>query len=215
MKKSNQIIRALVTVVVVMIMLFLEVPLLPILLSAIIVIMVSLFTGGLKQIGLSRSVYPLGSLLGIAIGMAIVINLTSLYIITPVIENLTNTKLQLGAFSSIEGNTSVYLISLLIGWVIGGFAEEIIFRGFLLSTIMGWIPGKTGEIVGVIVTSAIFGYLHEYQGLSGQLSMVVVGLFLGGIFLMNRKKLWLNIVLHGTINTMSMTALYLGWIQIT
>jgi len=144
--------------------------------------------------------------------MAIVLVLTSYFLFLPTLEFLTGVPHKLGVFGQLKGNTQLLFTSIAIGWIIGGLTEEIIFRGFFISKITNILPGKTGAIISVLITSTIFGYLHSYQGITGQLLIGTIGAILGGIYLMNNKRIILNIFIHGFVNTISMLMLYWGYV---
>jgi uncharacterized protein len=59
--------------------------------------------------------------------------------------------------------------------ITAGVCEEFIYRGFLLAALfrMGWPVW-----VGVVLTSALFGFAHAYQGRAGILSTGIFGVVL-------------------------------------
>ena len=134
--------------------------------------------------------------------------LLSYYVLIPVIESLTNEQVNYEVFEPIKGNFNILITYLGIGWLIGGVLEEFIFRGYLLQTIENILPKKIGLLVGVLLSSIIFGWLHDYQGISGQLLTGIAGALLGLIYLFNNKNVWLNILTHGFMNTICMIFLY-------
>ena len=122
--------------------------------------------------------------------------LLSYYVLIPVIESLTNEQVNYEVFEPIKGNFNILITYLGIGWLIGGVLEEFIFRGYLLQTIENILPKKIGLLVGVLLSSIIFGWLHDYQGISGQLLTGIAGALLGLIYLFNNKNGWLTILTH-------------------
>mgnify|MGYP001820646474 CR=1 FL=1 len=134
--------------------------------------------------------------------------LLSYYVLIRVIESLTNEQVNYEVFEPIKGNFNILITYLGIGWLIGGVLEEFIFRGYLLQTIENILPKKIGLLVGVLLSSIIFGWLHDYQGISGQLLTGIAGALLGLIYLFNNKNVWLNILTHGFMNTICMIFLY-------
>ena len=56
----------------------------------------------------------------------------------------------------------------------------------------------------------IFGALHAYQGAGGAILAALTGLMLGFVYLLGNRNLWACIILHGMIDTISLTAIYLG-----
>ncbi|WP_421986411.1 type II CAAX prenyl endopeptidase Rce1 family protein [Roseivirga sp.] len=58
-------------------------------------------------------------------------------------------------------------------------------------------------------TSELFGYMHDYQGITGQVLTGYTGFSMGLVYLWKRN-IWLNIFIHGAIDTISMFLLYKG-----
>ena len=52
---------------------------------------------------------------------------------------------------------------------------------------------------------------HWYQGKSGALSTGIISIFLGLIFIYNQFNLWLPIIVHGFIDTISIFIISLGY----
>lgn len=158
----------------------------------------------------SKKSHP--KLLAISFGYAFTIVLFSDLILGPIILELTNTPLNLGPFDTIRGNPRLLMTSLIIGWFVGGLLEETIFRGFLIRIIAGFLPNKFGIFAGIMISSIIFGYLHGYQGISGQLLTGSVGIILAAIYLSHNKNIWLNIYVHGLMNSMSLSLIYFDFL---
>jgi hypothetical protein len=82
-----------------------------------------------------------------------------------------------------------------------GIHEEVFFRGFLLSrlrTVCG------SNAAAIIVTSAVFGSLHFYQGLAGIFQTAAVGLVLA-IVTTYARTLWPAIIAHALFDTIGLT----------
>jgi uncharacterized protein len=75
-----------------------------------------------------------------------------------------------------------------------GIDEELIFRGFLFYYFTLWFP-HINSFENALLTSAIFGLGHLYQGWRGILSTTVAGLILAGLFLLSGNLL-LPMVVH-------------------
>ncbi|MFT4736525.1 MAG: membrane protease YdiL (CAAX protease family) [Paraglaciecola sp.] len=212
MKHTKALQPAIVSLFVLCILFFLNVPYRSIVFSSGIILLYSVLKkGGIKELGLIRPSH-IGQTVLMAALMAVVLVIGTFYFFHPVLEAMTGNQLNRGPFSQLEGNTSFLFVSIIIGWTIGAFMEEIIFRGFFLSRLMILMPGNTGVFAGIAVTSLLFGYLHDYQGITGQILTGVIGVFLGGIYVMNQGRLWLNVLVHGFVNTISMLLLYKGWV---
>ena len=77
--------------------------------------------------------------------------------------------IKLDSFDNVRGNLANYLVLLALGFVYGGVVEEVIYRGFVI----GWgsvLFGPRSVIPLVLLSSAVFGAGHLYQGLSGAIS---------------------------------------------
>jgi membrane protease YdiL (CAAX protease family) len=118
----------------------------------------------------------------------------------------------LAMFVGIQGNTGEYLYWLLpVAWGSAAFGEELLFRAFLQSRIETALGGARGATVAALLLQAlIFGALHSYQGLGGAVLSGLTGLVLGIVYLAARRNLWAPIILHGLVDTVTLTAVYLG-----
>jgi membrane protease YdiL (CAAX protease family) len=82
--------------------------------------------------------------------------------------------------------------------VTAGICEELLFRGYLLAYMSGYL----GIIPGVLISSAVFGLGHVYQGPRGVLKTGGVGLILAGLYLLT-GSLWAPILLHAVTDVTS------------
>lgn len=115
-------------------------------------------------------------------------------------------------FSALNGNTAEYLYWLLpVAWGSAAFGEELVFRGFLQSRLERLFGrGSGAAFAAVIAQAAIFGALHSYLGAAGAILAGGTGLVLGLVYVLGGRNLWACIALHGLIDTVSLTAVYLG-----
>lgn len=132
------------------------------------------------------------------------------FLIQPLIEFYFG-KIDLSQFSGIEGNLFQYVIFILLGWGLGGFCEEMIYRGYVLKRI-AIILGDTNKVwlLSVVIVSIIFGLAHNYQGLSGIMTTAFIAFLLGLIFIFNKNNLIVLILIHGIYNMIAITLIYLG-----
>jgi len=115
-------------------------------------------------------------------------------------------------FANVPGNLPVYLYWLVISWVIGGFTEELLFRGFLISHFEKLFSKLPFAVVyGVVIQALIFGQQHMYyQGVIGLVETGIVGLVSGIIYVLSKGRLWPLIISHGLANTLGMTMIFLS-----
>ncbi|WP_370336639.1 CPBP family intramembrane glutamic endopeptidase [Parvularcula marina] len=114
-------------------------------------------------------------------------------------------------FSGIGGNLSIYLMWLGIGIVSGGLAEEMFFRGYLITRLQTVFNGFfLAPVLVVFIPGLIFGYGHfYYQGLSGWITTGMIGVVIGTLFLLYKRNLWPLIIAHAAVDAIGITAMYL------
>jgi len=114
-------------------------------------------------------------------------------------------------FGHLAGNLPATIWWIAIGWLIGGFAEEIIFRGFILNRLEALLPrGARGSVMAVLLQAFLFGAVHAYnRGLFGLLVLGAVGAVLGTFYLVFHRNLWPLILAHGLGNTLGFLVRYL------
>jgi len=205
-KDSSHDLLALLMVLVVL--LFLKIPFLNLILALMAVLIYASKKGGIKNgLGFARPKNWMKVIL-LAVFLSTTIFLISYFVILPIIERFTDTKLDIGIFENIRENQLMLVSSLGLGWIVGGFVEEIVFRSFIIRSSTKIFSPKTGAILGILISASLFGYLHTYQGITGQILTGFVGLMLAIIFVLNRQQIWLNVLTHGFTNTISMFMLY-------
>lgn len=117
-----------------------------------------------------------------------------------------------GRFDAVPGNLSAFLFWLAIAWVIGGFVEEMLFRGALFErfeTVFSGLP--LAAVLAVMCQAALFGHQHlYYQGVAGWVATGAIAVVSGLLYLAFNRNLWPLILSHGLSNTIGLTLIYLG-----
>jgi len=114
-------------------------------------------------------------------------------------------------FAALRGDPKLLAMTLAIAWGTAAFGEEMLVRGFLLNRLAeAWGRSRAAWIGALFESSALFGLAHFYQGLSGMLLTGVIGLVFGTVYLAVGRNLWVTILAHGAIDTISLIALYAG-----
>ena len=144
-----------------------------------------------------------------AIGWSVVIFIVNNVLFTPLIE-LYIEPIDLSGFEWLKGNVAGLIIFTLFMWVIAGFGEEILYRGYIMKQI-AYIVGdnKMAWHIGAVLSSVLFGLAHLYQGPSGVITTGFVGLIFAYIFLFNPKNLILTMLIHGFYDMIGITFIYL------
>jgi membrane protease YdiL (CAAX protease family) len=109
-----------------------------------------------------------------------------------------------------HGGIAEYLFWLVpAAWGLAAFGEEMLFRGFVFTRLMRLMPpGRLGLSVSLGLQSLVFGALHYAYGPGTALVAAVLGLVLGGVYLVGGRNLWAAILLHGLIDTTSISVAY-------
>ncbi|HET9056471.1 MAG TPA: CPBP family intramembrane glutamic endopeptidase [Chitinophagaceae bacterium] len=148
----------------------------------------------------------------ISLIVAISMQLLSIYVTEPVIAQLTGKKADLSSFEGIKGNTMLFLIYFGLIWTLAAFGEEISYRGFTLSKIANLLgSSKAAWILGVLITSILFGVAHYYKGLAGMIDSGISGLIFGSLYVLSGRNLWICIFTHGFVDTYGLLYFYLGF----
>jgi hypothetical protein len=71
------------------------------------------------------------------------------------------------------------------GGLSAGVCEEVVFHTWMLNVLHRWV-GLGGWTL-LLVTAAVFGVVHSYQGPVGVLATGVMGFYLCGLYVMNRN----------------------------
>jgi hypothetical protein len=113
--------------------------------------------------------------------------------------------------SNIPGNLPGFLWAMVVMWASAAFAEEVLFRGYLLTRLTE-LFGKqaAGWIAAIIIGALLFGLSHFYQGPVGIVGTGVTGLVLGAGYWLGGRNLWPLIIAHGLGNSLGFTMLFLG-----
>jgi len=78
--------------------------------------------------------------------------------------------------------------------VIAGFAEELVFRGYLQRQFTAWARGAAAA--GVVVSALLFGMAHGYQGVRNMVLLSVFGA-LFSLLALYRRSLRPGMIAHG------------------
>jgi len=98
-------------------------------------------------------------------------------------------------------------------WLLVNPTEELISRGFLIDQWSIVLKNlKRAPLFTVVASALTFGAIHFYEGTTGVITNVIAGLWLGGLYLQQRRTLWAVIIAHGIVDTVAMLAFFYGWL---
>ena len=150
--------------------------------------------------------------LALGVGFGIGLFFLNRLLVTPMIEYITGIRRNLTRFDYLRGNATALLKLLPLIWLTAGFCEEVVYRAYLITRIGKLLRNSNAaRIAGCLVGAGIFGLAHWYQGVAGMLVTGTLGLLLGFLFLQQRRNLWANIAAHIMADTVSLTAVCLGF----
>jgi membrane protease YdiL (CAAX protease family) len=163
-----------------------------------------------KQIGFTRyRSWTTTLLLGMACGVSL--ELFDLFGKQPLLTRLLGRPPDLSGFPAVRGNLKFALVVVVLIWILAAFGEELVYRGYLMNRVADLGRGtRTAWVVSLFLISAIFGFAHYQQGLTGIIEEGSDGLILGLMYLASRHNLAIPIVAHGVCDTIDIALLFLG-----
>lgn len=133
------------------------------------------------------------------------------FALVPGITILTGVPIDYSSFAQLEGNLPAISIALLLVWLSAGFGEEIIFRGYFMRQFVKFFgESKVSIALNIVLLACFFGFMHSYQGITGQLVTGLVGALLALIFYLRNYDLWFIIAVHGFFDTIALICIYFG-----
>jgi uncharacterized protein len=163
-----------------------------------------------KQVGFTRyRTWATTLLLGIIYGVSL--ELFDLFGKQPLLTRLLGRAPDLSGFPAVRGNLKFALVIIALIWILAAFGEELVYRGYLMNRVSDLGHGtRTAWAVSLLLVSALFGFSHYQQGLTGIIEEGSDGLILGLIYLGYRRNLAVPIVTHGVCDTIDIVLLFLG-----
>lgn len=175
-----------------------------------IVVFITLWAGrwDWKYFGITRPNWPKTILKAFCFTIGIFI--LNDFFIQPLIEFYFG-RIDLSELSGIEGNVLNYVVFILLGWILGGFCEEIIFRGYVLKRLAN-IFGDTNKawLLSAVLAAIVFGFVHNYQGPAGIITTACIAFLFGLIFMVNKENLIVLMLIHGFYNMIAISLIYFG-----
>lgn len=176
---------------------------------AIVVPLVARKNGSYRDMGF-RSPGSWPNLLGTTLVYGLVIQTAFTVVIEPLLARVTGQVVDISVFDGARGNFRNFLLLMTLGWGVGGFLEEMTFRGFVVGRVRWLLGSGTAAAWGGVLAAAVpFGIAHLYQGFTGMIATGMIGFVLGAVYVYHGFNLWYSIFTHGFINTAGIIAMYL------
>jgi uncharacterized protein len=117
----------------------------------------------------------------------------------------------LGDFAKIKGNTGFYIFLLAMGWIVGGFYEEIVFHGFIFTRLEKLISNKYAIPLSFLLSNTIFALYHLQLGAEGVINAFIAGSVNHALMLHYKRNMWYAIFCHAVFDTIALTYMYAGY----
>jgi CAAX protease family protein len=166
---------------------------------------------GWRAAGLARPAsVPWTIAVGVLVGLGY--QVAGTYVVEPLIARLTSGALpDVSQFRALPGNEALLAFWLTLSWTLAAVVEELAYRGWILTRCVEIGGGsRSAWVAAVLVSSALFGAVHAYQGLSGMISTGLTGVVFGVTYLATGRNLWTAIIAHGTLDTAGFVMMYAG-----
>ncbi|MEW5675844.1 type II CAAX endopeptidase family protein [Flavobacterium enshiense] len=175
-----------------------------ILIILFILLFVYLQDGNLKALNFKKITLRT---IGIIIGVFTVLELSMDFVFQPLMTILFNEPADYSSFEVLKGNSAMYFKYLVFMWISAAFSEELLFRAFAFSQFRRIIGDQ--KILIVVLSAVLFALPHAYQGGVGLAITFLFGLAFGWIY-QKYQNIWINIIVHGLIDTLFLTLSYYG-----
>jgi CAAX protease family protein len=113
----------------------------------------------------------------------------------------------LGAFRMLQQSRSRLFLGIVMAWLLGGFLEELIFRGIVLQwlkgLLSGWLDPPIAAALAVCFAAIGAGLVHLYQGLRAAIIVAQLSALFGMLFVVDGYNLWAVVFCHGMYDTVA------------
>ncbi|APU98646.1 MULTISPECIES: CPBP family intramembrane glutamic endopeptidase [Sphingobacterium] len=162
----------------------------------------------LKDLGLNKK--NLSSrviLLGILSALAWVIFMQIIYI--PVIKHLFNVPDYM-EYNFIRSSMARLIMTIVAAWIIGGFYEEVVFRGCIQNILEKRLFKGMGRWLPIVITSILFGLYHLQQDIFAVIAACLGGFYWGILYKKWNNNLWVSIISHALFDMITLILIYTG-----
>ncbi|HEY4979326.1 MAG TPA: type II CAAX endopeptidase family protein [Candidatus Acidoferrum sp.] len=151
------------------------------------------------------------STLGWGIATGLLLEGFQLFISQPILVRVLGKQPDLEDFRPLIGNLKLTLIYVVLAWVLAGFGEEMVYRGYLMNRVADLFNRtRTAWIISLIGVHVAFGIAHAYQGWTGIIDEGLAGFLFALIYLRTGRNLAVPIIAHGLGDTIDFILIFLG-----
>lgn len=162
----------------------------------------------LRDLGLNKENLTEGViLLGILSALAWVAFMQIVYI--PGIKYLFNVP-DYTEYNFIKSSITRLLMTIVAAWIVGGFYEEVVFRGYIQNLLEKRLFKGMGRLLPIVITSILFGLYHLQQDLFAVIAACLGGLYWGILYKKLNNNLWISIISHAVFDMITLILIYSG-----
>ena len=164
-----------------------------------------------KDVGL-KIAQPFLKLFALGIVVGVAMEALELFATQPLLTRLLSKGPDLHEFQRLVGNTQLLILGIILAWILAGFGEETVYRGYLLNRCADLLGRSTvAWTASAVLITLLFGLAHFPQGPTGIIENVIDGAILAAMYFATGRNLWVPIVAHGIQDTVDVLLIYLGW----
>lgn len=165
-----------------------------------------------QDLGFSFKNFPKQSLWIGTLAAVLILSFMQL-VFFPILEKfVTFDEVDVGLYSFIRENIVQYLFIVVMGWVVGGVYEEIVFHGFIFTRLEKMLASRHATKISFVLAVLIFGAYHYQLGMAGMINATIVGIVYLGLYVYFKRNLWYSIICHGVYNSIVMTLIYMDYL---
>jgi membrane protease YdiL (CAAX protease family) len=148
-------------------------------------------------------------LIGVAAGIAM--ELLELFATQPLLVALTGKYPDLSGFHNLIGNVPLLLLMVGASWIVAGFGEELVWRGYILNRVADLLGrNRLGWTISIGIMSVVFGLAHSYQDWTGIIENSIDGALLALLYIACGRNLIAPIAAHGVTDTVDSLVIFSG-----
>lgn len=110
-------------------------------------------------------------------------------------------------YNYIKSSLARLVITIAAALIIGGFYEEVVFRGYIQNVLENRIFKRYRPIVSVLIASVLFGLYHLQQDIFAVVAAAMGGLY-WSILYKKSGNLWAAIFSHALFDTITLILIY-------
>ncbi|MFC5047075.1 CPBP family intramembrane glutamic endopeptidase [Aquimarina hainanensis] len=119
--------------------------------------------------------------------------------------DITSTKLNsLSDFSNLTPKTSLQRFIFIIAGLVAGISEEFVYRGFAINGLENHNINKWSAI---LIAAIPFVFQHGLKSLDQFWWFFITGIIMGLIYVVSKRKLYINIIIHWLVILSAMLAI--------